>query len=190
MSVVNGMIINESKKHSKHLVEYFLLNLSHIYILAILLTAPIFFFLYRGNEKIPQDYMVELLVLGVIGVVINGFTGIHNWIKNRVREKDLQNTGTVTNQTKDTLESAFKLSQSAITVIFLLTLVIICAVRLNKGDFSKSMTYGLGITSLLIFGYTFFVFVYSFYNVSVRSYKSVIDKTVTATEPGQLKSIN
>ena len=188
MSDVNGLIINESKKHSKHLVEYFLLKLSHIYILAILLTAPIFFFLYRGNEKIPQDYLVELLVLGIIGVVINGFTGIHNWIKNRVREKDLQSTATVTNQTKDTLESSFKLSQSAITVIFLLTLVIICAVKLNKGDFTKSMTYGLGITSLLIFGYTAFVFVYSFYNVAARSYQSVINKTVTATEPGQLKT--
>ncbi len=159
----------DSRSYQKHLVEYFLLKLDHLYILSVLLTASIFFFMYRSDEKIPQDYLIVFIVLGTIGIILTVGVAVHHWMKNGSRNKTLSNA--TYSQNKDLGETWLKRSQFIITSFFLVSLVIISAIKLNAGNISKEMTYGLAVTSLIIFAYTFFVFVYSFYYVSVRSHK-------------------
>jgi hypothetical protein len=178
-TITNNSIINRSKKYSRHLVEYFLLKLDHLYILSILLTVSIFFFMYRSDEKIPQDYLIVFIILGAIGVVFSAGTGIHHWIKNGVRKKDNFNVKSTVTGESDIVETWLKRSQFILVSIFLLALVIICAMKLNSGNIPKSMTYGLAIPSIIIFTYTLFVFVYSFYYVAARSYKVGIEQQAT-----------
>ena len=159
----------DSRSYQKHLVEYFLLKLNHIYTLSILLTASIFFFMYRSNEKIPQDYLIVFIILGTIGVILSLGVGVHHWLKNGSRNKTLSNA--TYSQNQDLGETWLKRSQFIITSLFLFTLVIISAVKLNNGNITKEITYGIAVTSFIIFAYTLFVFVYSFYYVAERSHK-------------------
>jgi magnesium-transporting ATPase (P-type) len=176
-NLVPNYVKNKSKNYSKHLVEYFLLKIDHLYVLGLLLTISIFFFLYREGEKIPQTYLIEILVLGIIGIVLCAGVGIHHWIKNRSREKDLTTVGNL-DPKSDSIETYLKMSQFIITIIFLLAVVIICAIKINKGNISKSLTYGIAIPSLTIFLFTLFVFIYSFYSVAERSYRVGIRRSV------------
>jgi len=176
-NLVPNYVKNKSKNYSKHLVEYFLLKIDHLYVLGLLLTISIFFFLYRGDEKLPQTYLIEILVLGIIGIVLCAGVGIHHWIKNRSREKDLTTVGNL-DPKSDSIETYLKMSQFIITIIFLLAVVIICAIKLNKGNISKSLTYGIAFPSLFIFLFTLFVFIYSFYSVAERTYRVGIRRSV------------
>ena len=187
-NLVPSYVKNKSKNYSKHLVEYFLLKIDHLYILGLLLTISIFFFLYRGQEKLPQTYLIEIIVLGIIGIVLCTGVGIHHWIKNRSREKDLSNVGNL-DPKSDIIETYLKMSQFIITGIFLLSVVVICAVKLNKGDIPSSISYGIAVPSLLIFLFTLFVFIYSFYYVAERTYRVGIKKSVLgqAQTASQLK---
>ena len=185
-NLVPNYVKNKSKNYSKHLVEYFLLKIDHLYILGLLLPISIFFFLYRGQEKLPQTYLIEIIVLGIIGIVLCAGVGIHHWIKNRSREKDLSTVGNL-DPKSDSAETYLKMSQFIITSIFLLAVVVICAVKLNKGDIPKSITYGIAVPSLFIFLFTLFVFIYSFYSVAERTYKvgirsSVLGQAQTASQ--------
>ena len=83
----NDDIIIASKKYSKHLIEYFLLNFQHIYIIALLLTTSIYFLIYNKNAKIPGDFLVIFAVLGIIGLIISLYVGIYHWDKNDQRIK-------------------------------------------------------------------------------------------------------
>jgi hypothetical protein len=174
--ITNNIIINRSKSYSKHLVEYFLLKLDHLYILSILLTISIFFFMYRTDEKIPQDYLVVLIVLAAIGAVLSAGTGIHHWLKNSSRRKETLNVKQVVTGESDILETWLKRSQFILVSAFLIAVVVICSVKLNSGNLPKSITYGIAIPSTLLFVYTLGVFIYSFYYVSARSYKVGIEE--------------
>ena len=157
-------------------MEYFLLKLDHLYILSILLTISIFFFMYRTDEKIPQDYLVVLIVLAAIGAVLSAGTGIHHWLKNSSRRKETLNVKQVVTGESDILETWLKRSQFILVSAFLIAVVVICSVKLNSGNLPKSITYGIAIPSTLLFVYTLGVFIYSFYYVSARSYKVGIEE--------------
>ena len=116
-NLVPNYVKNKSKNYSKHLVEYFLLKIDHLYILGLLLTISIFFFLYRGQEKLPQSYLIEIIVLGIIGIVLCAGVGIHHWVKNRTREMDLSTVGNL-DPKSDSTETHLKMSQFIITSIF------------------------------------------------------------------------
>lgn len=184
MSSVNNIIPNNikirSKNYSKHLVEYFLLKIDHLYILALLLSITIFFFMYRKNEKLPQTYLVEFIVLGIIGIVLSSGIGIQHWIKNTSRKKDSSTVGDLSGTT-DIVETWLKRSQFIVTGIFLLAVVIISAIKLNKGNISLSISYGIAVTSLCIFSYTLFVFIYSFYYIAERTYRVGVKSSVLGT---------
>lgn len=175
----NNSIINRSKSYSKHLIEYFLLKLDHLYILSILLTIGIFFFMYRSDEKIPQDYLVTLIVLSSIGAVLSGAIGIHHWIKNSYRRKETLNVKQVVTGESDIVETWLKRSQFIIVSAFLITVSIICGIKLNSGNIPSSITYGIAIPATILFTYTLVVFIYSFYYVAARSYKVGIEEQAT-----------
>jgi len=192
MSSANDSIPNivksKSSKYSKHLVEYFLLKLDHLYILALLLSISIFFFMYRGNEKLPQTYLVEFIVLGIIGIVLSCGIGIQHWLKNSSRQKDTSTVGDL-DPKSEIVETWLKRSQFIIASVFLLAVVIVSAVTLNKSSMSTSISYGIAIPSLFIFCFTLFVFVYSFYFVAERTYRVGIKRSVlnSAEKASELK---
>ena len=177
--ITNNSIVNRSKSYSKHLIEYFLLKINHLYILSILLTISIFFFMYRSDEKIPQDYLVTLIVLVAIGAVLSAGTGIHHWLKNGSRRKETLNVKQVVTGESDIVETWLKRSQFIVVSGFLIAVVIICGIKLNSGNIPKSITYGIAVPSTLLFVYTLGVFIYSFYYVAARSYKVGIEEQAT-----------
>jgi len=191
----NDDIIISSKKYSKYLIEYFLLKLQHVYTLSVLITISVYFFMYRSGEKIPQDYLIVFIVLVIIGVVFSLFAGIHHWLKNGDRKKDLENNfADADDQKSDLIETWLKRSQFIIVSVFFLATSIICIIKLNASTFPSSMSYGLAIPSLFIFLYTLFVFVWSFYYTSERSFKvgikSQVLKPKKATDIAQNSSTN
>lgn len=188
-------LANASKNYSKHLIEYFLLHLEHLYVMALLLSVAIYFFLYRGNEKMPQDYLIVFLVLGVIAIVITSFVAIHHWVKNSGRKRENGDLGKINKDGKyegDVAETWLKRSRFILTTLYLFVLVVICGVKLNASTIPKSMTYGLGVTALILFVFTVIVFVYSFYSISARVYGKKIDqeamRSIGGTSASQLDS--
>lgn len=191
----NDDIIIASKKYSKYLLEYFLLHLEHVYTLAVLITISIYFFIFRSGEKIPQDYLIVFIVICVIGFLIVLATGVYHWINNGERKKDLKNNfADSDDQKSDLIETWLKRTQFILVSLFLFTTAVICIVKLNSATFPSSISYGLAIPSLFIFLYTLFVFIWSFYYTSERSYKIGIKAQVLkpkkATDLAQNNSSN